>query len=97
MSYFQVTPEELATAGGALGRCATDVDGAQGAVAASAGAAAATPAAGACEALVAEAGRTLEGLRTSVEDLGRALNQASSNYARTEQSISACYAPGAGP
>jgi Excreted virulence factor EspC, type VII ESX diderm len=97
MSFFQVTPEELAAAGGAVGRCSSDVDDAQAAVAATAGAAAGTPAAGACEALVADAGRTLESLRVSVEDLGRALNLASGNYARTEQSIRACYAPGAGP
>lgn len=94
MGYFQATPAELGAAGGAVARSLSDLTGAESAVSGSAGAAAGTPAAGACEALVSDAARTVQSLRVAVEDLGRALNQASSNYARTEQSISACYAPG---
>lgn len=97
MSYFQVTPEELAAAGGAVGRCGSELSSARSAVSASAGAAAGTPAAAAYEALAGDAGRMIEHLQLAVEDLGRALNQASSNYARTEQSVRACYAPGFGP
>jgi hypothetical protein len=97
VGYFQVTPEELASAGGAVGRCSADLSGAQSMVSGSAGAAAGTPAAGACDALVADADGKLGNLRTAVEDLARALGQASSNYARTEQAITACYAPGTGP
>ena len=47
MSYFQVTPEEAAAAGGAVTSCATELSSAQSAVAGTAGAAAGTPAAGA--------------------------------------------------
>jgi Excreted virulence factor EspC, type VII ESX diderm len=92
---IQVTPEELAAAGGTLGRCTADLDAAAGAVKASADAAAGTPVEGIYDRLAVDAGQVAASLQTAAEDLSRALGQAASNYSRTEQANAACYAPGA--
>jgi hypothetical protein len=95
MSQFQVTPEEVAAAGSAVGRSGTDLDGAASAVRSTAGAAAGTPVEGVYDSLLSRAGHVTETLRTAVEDLSRALGQAAANYTRTEESNTACFAPGA--
>jgi hypothetical protein len=46
--------------------------------------------------LLSQLNRTAQTVETSVQDLSRALTQCAQNYTRTEQSNTACYAPGFG-
>lgn len=96
MPTFQVTPDELAAGGAVVVRGEADLTAACGRVAGTGQAAAGTPAAGAYEALLSDLSRTARTVGTSVQSLSSALNQAAQNYTRTEQSTTACYAPGFG-
>jgi hypothetical protein len=84
MSEFQVTPEDLANASGAVTRPAGDLAKALQAVRGASADATGTPAAGALDGLVAAAGNDVATLQTAVEDLARALSRASQNYQHTE-------------
>lgn len=97
MSTFQVTPDELAAGGSVVARGQADLTAASSRVAGTGQAAANTPAAAAYEQLLGDLNKTVHTVETSVQDLSRALNQCAQNYLRTEQSNTACYAPGFGP
>lgn len=96
MPTFQVTPDELAAGGAVVVRGEADLTAASSRVAGTGQAAAGTPAAGAYEQLIGDLNRTVHSVGTSVQDLSSALSKAAQNYARTEQSNTACYLPGFG-
>ena len=85
MSTFQVETEALVGAATGVKSSVADLDAARQAVAATAGAAAGTPAASAYETLLGDANQQLESLQSAVTELSQALNQASSNYATSDQ------------
>jgi uncharacterized protein YukE len=85
MSTFQVETEALVTAATAVKSSISELDSARAAVAGTAGAAAGTPAAAAYETLLGDANRQLESVQSAVTELSQALNQASANYATSDQ------------
>lgn len=84
MSEFQVTPEDLANASGAVTKPAGDLGTALRAINGAAALAAGTPVAGAYDALVTTASTDVVTLQTAVDDLARALSTAAHNYQNAE-------------
>jgi uncharacterized protein YukE len=91
MSYFQVEPAGLVSAGTAVKTSVSDLASALQSVNGSSAAAAGTPAAGAYETLVADAGRQVQSLQNAVDGLSQALDQAAANYTASDQSATAAF------
>ena len=84
MSEFQVTPEDLANASGAVTKPAADLATALRAVNGAAALASGTPVAGAYDALVSTASTDVATLQIAVDDLSHALSRAAQNYQHAE-------------
>ncbi len=84
MSEFDVTPEDLANASGAVTKPAADLATALKAINNAAALAAGTPVAGAYDGLVSTASTDVATLQTAVDDLAHALKAAAQNYQNAE-------------